>query len=176
MKWQRQLCPKSQQMLLRSYPIFNISIYKLQSWGNMHGLFWRVSRVSERIRTGPCGMQDVIIACLLHSFSDTSYVCLPVQYMVVPEKVTHNSWSKITFAAMILHCSYKSGMIMNTMLKQVYIKHHTHKTNYIKHQRVCEFVHQTRTSCFRLYLPQISWPSNAMSKPIMASCNQGWNK
>ena len=120
-------------------------------------------------------MQDASFTCLLYSCSDTSYVCQPVQYMVVPKQITLNGWSKITFAVMILHCSYNSGLIMNTTLKQVCTKHHTHKANYIKHQRVCEFVHQTRTSCFRLYLPQISGPSNTMSKPIMASCNQGWN-
>ena len=48
-------------------------------------LLWRVLGVSERIWIGPCSMQDVSFTCLLYSFSATAYVCLPVQYVVVPE-------------------------------------------------------------------------------------------
>jgi hypothetical protein len=63
----------------------------------------------------------------------------------------------IMSAAQALHCiDMKCVPIKNAVVKYVSMKAHTHEANDIEHQRVCEFVHETRASCLWLYLPQIS--------------------
>jgi hypothetical protein len=169
MKWQRQFCSKTEQMILPNSTFLptncNLGDICIVCFEKFH-------RFLKEFEQASCGMQAASLTCLLWhiwmSGRSSVHNGARIGYL--------DGWSKITFVILILHCSYNFRMIMNITLKQVSIKYHTHKANYIKHQTVCEFVHQTRTSCFRLYLPQISWPSNAMSMPIMASCNQGWKK